>query len=161
MLVGASGFVSVPLPPPWRLSRATVMPEVHTTVREGDRYWVASGETRHVVFDPERRVRADLVVTVAPGRPARRPLRPLAEATAGGPVEIGGHPGEYRLGRRRDGWLRRRTVAALRMRHYCPQTQRLIAVELSGAVSMDDLRTLLEALGHLRCHGPQAPLAPG
>jgi len=135
------------------------MPEVHTTVREGERHWVASGETRHVVFDPGRRLRADLVVTVAPGRPTRRPLRPLAEVVAGGPVEIGGHPGEFRLGLRRAGWLRHRMVATLRMRHYCPATQRLIAVELSGAVSMEDLRRLLEALGHLRCHGPQGPLA--
>ena len=100
MLVGVTGFVGIDLPPPWRITKAIVTPEVQTTVREGPRHWVAAGETRHVVFDPGRRVRTDLLVQVAPGVP-RGPFTPLAERAAGGAILIHGHRGEYQLGRRR------------------------------------------------------------
>lgn len=154
MLVGPVGFVGLAVPPPWQVTKASVTPEVHTTVRESGRQWVASGETRHVVFDPGRRLRIDLVVRVMPRAP-RRTLPPLADQTAAGAIVVAGHPGEFLLGRRRDGWLSPRLVPTLRVRHRCDRTGRTILIELSGA-AVEDLRALLAAVGGLECHGPSA-----
>jgi hypothetical protein len=151
--------VGLDLPGLWRITKALVTPEVQTTIREGERQWVAAGETRHVVFDPSRRVHADLVVRAIPSAP-RRPLRTFEEQAAAGIVTVAGHAGEFQIGRRRSGWLSRRLVSGLQMRHYCDRTQRTILVDLSGAVALDDLRALLEALGRLECHGPAEPADP-
>lgn len=151
-IVGRTEFVGVSLPDPWRLTRATVTPEVATTVRQGDRQWVAAGESRHVVFDRQRRLRMDLVVRVTSG-PPRRPLVPLAEGLANGPLAVGGHAGTYQVGRRREGLLPRRLVPTLRVRHYCEHTRRTLLLELSGAPVLEEFRTLLDALTSLECHG--------
>ncbi len=151
MIVGPTGFVGLALPTPWRITRATVTPEVHTTIREGDRHWVASGETRHVVFERSRRFRAELVVRVAPGE-IRRPMAPLAEAAENGAITVGGHPGRYQLGRRREGLWPRRLVPTVCVRHYCDRTRRTILLEVSGAVGIAELRLLLDAVGDLECH---------
>lgn len=152
VLLGQIGFVALTLPSPWRITRATVTPEVNTTVREGERQWVASGETRHVVLEQSRNLRAHLLVRVAPGK-ARRPLSRLNEAVEDGTITIGGHPGVFQIGRRREGILPRRLVPTAQVRHYCDRTRRTILMDVSGAVAVEDLRRLVEALGGLECHG--------
>jgi len=129
-----------------------VTPDVHTTIRDGDRQWVASGETRHVVFEQSRRFHADLIVRVAPGE-IRRPLARLAEIVENGTIIVGGHPGVFQLGRRREGILARRLVPTVRVRHYCDRTRRTIQMEVSGVVAVEELRRVLDALGNLECHG--------
>lgn len=158
-MVGTIEFVGLDLPDPWRITRALVTPEVQTTVRKDERQWVAAGETRHVVFDPSRRVHTDLVIRIMPSAP-RRSLTGFVEQAAAGVVTVGGHPGEFQIGRRRSGWLSRRLISALRVRHYCDRTERTILIDLSGDVAVDDLRVLLEALGHLECHGSAGPADP-
>jgi len=152
-IVGRTQFIGLSLPPAWRITRATVMPDVATTVRQGERQWVAAGETRHVVFDGARRIRLDMVVQVKPGA-SRRPLPRLAETVANGPIAVGGHPGVFQLGRRREGVLSRRLVPTLRVRHYCDRTQRTILLELSGSVLVEEFRALLEAMRSVECHDP-------
>jgi len=150
-IVGRTAFVGLFLPEPWRLSRAVVTPDVQTTVREGERQWVASGETRHVLFHGVRRERADLMVRITPGA-ARRPLA-ISAGTEGGVLTVGGHAGEFRLGRRREGWLTSRTVPVVRVRHYCPRTRRTVLLEVCGELPAEELRALLGVFQRVECHG--------
>lgn len=150
-IVGRTAFVGLFLPEPWRLSRAVVTPDVQTTVREGERQWVASGETRHILFHGVRRTeRADLVVRVTPGA-ARRPLASRTGAE-GGSLTVGGHAGEFQLGRRRDGWFASRTLPLVRVRHYCPRTRRTVLLEVCGELPPEELRALLGAFQRMECH---------
>ncbi|MDQ7849381.1 MAG: hypothetical protein QN152_01090 [Armatimonadota bacterium] len=153
-IVGRTAFVGLFLPEPWRLSRAVVTPDVQTTVREGEQQWVASGETRHVLVHGVRRTeRADLMVRVTPGA-ARRPLASRVGAESGA-LTVGGHPGEFHLGRRRDGWFTARMVPVVRVRTYCPRTRRTVLLEVTGQLPPEELRALLDAFQRIACHsGP-------
>jgi len=158
-ITGPVVFVTLALPEPWRITRATVTPDVQTTIRQGDRQWVASGETRHVVFDRARRLRGELVVRITSGRP-RRMSAPLAEAAAAGSMTAGGHVAQFQYGRRREGIVFRRLVPAGRVQHYCDQTKRTILVELSGSLDEGELRALVDSLGDLECHVPAGGVSP-
>lgn len=112
---------------------------------------MAAGETRHVVVDRLRGIRADLVVRISPGR--LRPMRaPLAEVTTAGAMPAGGHTAQFQCGRRREGIVFRRLVPAARLQCYCDRTRRTVQVELSGSLGDGELRALMEAFGNLECH---------
>jgi len=150
IVVGHTDFLFLPLPPPWRITRAVVTPEVRTTVRSGARTWVASGETRHVVFDRDRNVGLELVVRIGTG-PPRLPRR-VRELLDEGGAFCNGHEARYRIVRRGRGFLMRGEEQILAVAFRCPVTQRGVAVEIGGACAEGELRRFLAAMAGLECH---------
>lgn len=150
VVVGETDFLSLPLPAPWRVTRAVVTPEVATTLRTESRIWVASGETRHVIFDRERNRGLDLVVRVCQGAPRRlgRGRQVLEEGVA----LVGGHDARYRIIRRRRGLFMRGNEEALLVAFTCSGTARGVAVEIAGESTVDELREFLRALASVECH---------
>lgn len=150
LVVGETDFLDLRVPAPWRITRAVVTPEVRTTIRVGSRTWVVSGETRHVVFDRDRRVGLDLVVR-AFYKTSRLPSRAL-EVVKSGHAVCNGHGADYRIVRRRRGFLVRGEERALQVAFGCPPTGRGLLIEVSGSCSVDDLRGFLRALEDVECH---------
>lgn len=150
VVVGVTDFLSLPLPAPWRVTRAVVTPEVATTLRTDSRIWVASGETRHVVFDRAQNRGLDLVVRISQGVPrlARRGRRVLDE----GRVVVGGHEADYRIVQRGRGLFVRGDEEAMLVAFACPVTSRGVAVEIAGASTVEELRTFLRAMTGVECH---------
>ncbi len=150
IIVGRTEFLVLPLPAPWRITRAVVTPEVRTTIRAGERMWVASGETRHVIFDRARNVGLALTVRATYGIPRlpRRARQLLDE----GQAILSGHPARYRIILRGRGFLVRGDERALYVAFSCPETWRGLMIELSGACTLGELQTFLRALSDLECH---------
>src|SRR2546422_118530 len=147
---GHTDFLSLPLPPPWRITPAVVTPEVQTTLRAAARTWVASGETRHVVFDRERNLGLALVVRIGTGSP-RLPRR-AREVLDEGWAFCNGHEARYRIVRRGRGFLMRGDEQVLAVAFRCPVTQRGVAIEIGGVCAEGDLRLFLAAMPGLECH---------
>jgi hypothetical protein len=150
VVVGDTEFLSLPLPPPWRLTRAVVTPEVRTTVRTQSRTWVVSGETRHVVFDRARNLGLDLVVRVSHGAP--RMPRAAREVLDEGLATCSGHAARYRIVRRGRGLFVRGEERALLVAFACPVTDRGVLVEIAGQCGAEDLRAFLRVLPEVECH---------
>ncbi len=145
VVVGETEFLSVPLPLPWRLTRAVVTPEVRTTRRAGERVWVASGETRHVVFDRARNLGLELVVRIVtpPWRVSPLPRRRIRQVL---------DEGRYQIVQRRRGFLMRGEEQALVVAFACPATGRGILVEIAGQCMAGELREFLRVMSELECH---------
>jgi hypothetical protein len=150
VVAGLTEFLSLPLPPPWRVTRAVVTPEVGTTMRTESRLWVASGETRHVVFDREKNRGLDLVVRISQGAPRLR--GPGRQVLDEGLALAGGHEARYRIVRRGRGLFMRGDEEALLVAFTCPVTARGVAIEISGAATVDELREFLRAMPGVECH---------
>jgi hypothetical protein len=150
VVVGDTEFLSLPLPPPWRLTRAVVTPEVRTTVRVESRIWVVSGETRHVVFDRARNLGLDLVVRVSHGAP--RLPRGARQVLEEGLATCSGHEARYRIVRRGRGLFARGEEQALLVAFACPVTGRSVLVEIAGQCGAGDLRAFLRVLPEVECH---------
>ena len=150
VVVGVTDFLSLPLPAPWRVTRAVVTPEVATTLRTDSRVWVASGETRHVIFDRAQNRGLDLVVRISQGLPrfVHRGRVVLDEGRA----VIGGHEAHYRIIRRGRGLFVRGDEEALLVAFACPATSRGVSVEIAGASTLEELRTFLRAMTGVECH---------
>jgi hypothetical protein len=150
VVVGQTDFLSLPLPAPWRITRAVVTPEVATTMRTESRIWVASGETRHVIFDREKNRGLDLAVRISQGAPRLRGQgRQVLEE---GLAVVGGHEARYRIIRRRRGLFMRGDEEALLVAFTCSVTARGVAVEIAGGSTVDELREFLRALAGVECH---------
>lgn len=150
VVVGLTDFLSLPLPAPWRVTRAVVTPEVATTMRKESRIWVASGETRHVVFDRERNRGLELVVRISQGVP--RLLGRSRLVLEEGLALVGGHEARYQIIRRGRGLFLRGDEEALLVSFSCPVTARGVAVEIAGASTVDELRGFLRAMVGVECH---------
>jgi hypothetical protein len=150
VVVGHTDFLSLPLPLPWRITPAVVTPEVQTTLRAAARTWVASGETRHVVFDRARNLGLALVVRIGTGSP-RLPRR-AREVLDEGWALCNGHEARYRIVRRGRGFLMPGDEQILAVAFRCPVTQRGVAIEIGGACAEGDLRLFLAAMAGLECH---------
>lgn len=150
VIVGHTDFLSLPLPAPWRVTRAVVTPEVRTTTRTESRTWVVSGETRHVVFDRARNVGLELTVRATYGAP-RLPQR-ARQILDDGHAVCNGHAATYRIVRRGRGFLMRGEEQALLVAFVCPETSRGLFIEISGTCTMNELQAFLRAMVHLECH---------
>jgi len=154
VVVGETEFLSVPLPLPWRLTRAVVTPEVRTTRRAGERVWVASGETRHVVFDRARNLGLELVVRIVtpPWRVSPIPRRKVRQVLEEGLTTCNGHEARYQIAQRRRGFLMRGEEQVLVVAFACPATDRGILVEIAGQCMASELREFLRVMSELECH---------
>jgi hypothetical protein len=150
VVVGQTDFLSLPLPAPWRITRAVVTPEVATTVRTESRIWVASGETRHVIFDRQKNRGLDLAVRISQSAPRLRGRgRQVLEE---GLTLVGGHEARYRIIRRRRGVFMRGDEEALLVAFACSTTARSVTVEIAGASMIDELLEFLRAFADVECH---------
>jgi hypothetical protein len=149
LVVGDTDFLALSLPQPWRVTKALVTPEVRTTTRVGARLWVASGETRHVVFDRARNVGLELVVHISSGTQRFPRARQVLDD---GRAVCSGHEGAYRIVRRGRGFLMRGEELALFVVFLCPPTSRGLRIEIAGDCTIGELHTFLRALADLECH---------
>lgn len=153
-IVGETDFLSLPLPPPWRITRAVVTPEVRTTVRGGARIWVVSGETRHIVFDAARGLGLDLAVRVSHGPAAHLPAGARQVLEEGSAI-CSGHDARYRIVRRARGFLLRGEEHALLVAFGYPATDRGIVIEVAGRCEPGELAAFLRAMPALECHSSE------
>ncbi len=148
-MVGDTDFLALPLPQPWRVTKAVVTPEVKTTTRVGPRVWVVSGETRHVVFDRARNIGLELVVRISYGSPRFPRARQVLDE---GRAMCNGHEGTYRILRRGRGFLMRGEELVLIVAFTCPPTERGVRIDIAGDCMVGELHTFLRALADLECH---------
>ncbi len=140
-LFGTVRFLSLKIPEDATVMATIYGSDVTSYRREGDEAYVIFGESYHVIASPNYALDMKVVI-----RPGRRDLKPRMKVEEDGPIEIGGHLGQYFLGR---GFLmdkKRRIVTV----HYCDQTDRTIQLSFKGAGDIDLLRFLrgLEVVCH-------------
>jgi len=148
---GIANFLILPLPKGWRFGREIHPSEVNSKTQRGDSSWVTSGRASHVVFNDDKRVGLELIVSISKGKGGE--FKPkLGQMRDQGLIRLGGHEAHYALGEVEWGFFRKRVVQSLRLSFYCDQTNRTIAIALTGTCPMDDLVQILEAMSLLMCH---------
>jgi len=150
-LFGVANFLTLTLPEPWRLGRGISPPEVNSYTRRGDLLWVTSGRTSHIVFDEDRKIGLELLVSISKGK--RGEFKPrIGVVSAQGVTHAGGHEAAYVLGETKVGLFKKRTIKILQLSFYCDKTERTITLTLTGDCAGDDLIQILEVIPRLECH---------
>lgn len=151
ILFGVTNYLFLPLPKPWRLGKGISSPEVDSTTRRGDSLWVTSGRASHVVFNSDRRIGLELIVSISKGKKGK--FKPkLSQMRDQGLMRLGGHEANYALGEVERGFFKKKVAQSLQLALYCDKTNRTIAIEFTGKCPADDLNQILEAMSLLQCH---------
>jgi hypothetical protein len=146
ILLGASTFLTLWLPPAWDLAPGVGHPEVVASHERRRQKWVASGKAWYVLQNAERNWAMELALEM--GRPrARLPARAHSE-----PFEIEGHEGQLRRWQRARGLFRRWQVNYVEVAYNCPQSDRFVRIELSGRCDQAAFEEVLATIPKWRCH---------
>jgi hypothetical protein len=151
ILFGLTHFLTLALPPEWRIRKSFFEPDVHSNVRRGDHIWVEAGQTNHLVYHPLRRIGLDMTIVVKRGEKARFKTKGV-DVYAQGPLVINGHAATYHMGEVGVGFLKRKKARTLRVSIHCSDLGRTILITFTGQCQDADLREILESLSALICH---------
>ena len=145
LLLGASNFLALALPPSWDISMGAGRPEITASREHNGQRWVASGDAWYILHEPERRWAMEVRLTAA------SPKRSGSVVTVP-ELTIAGHPARITWNRRRRGFIKRWPVTYVTAEFFCPQTERQLRLELSGRVPDDAFEEIIEATKYVRCH---------
>lgn len=145
LLLGASYFLSLALPPSWNISMGAGRPEITASSERNGRRWVTAGDAWYVLHEPERRWAMEIRLTAASPKRSRSVVS-VPELT------IAGHPARVTWNRRRRGFIKRWSVTYVTAEFLCPQTERQLRLEFSGRVPDDAFEEIIEAAKYARCH---------
>jgi hypothetical protein len=151
ILFGLTHFLTLVLPPEWRIRKSFFEPDVHSNVRRGDRVWVDAGQTDHLVYHPLRRIALDLTIIVRRGKRDGFKTKGI-HVHSQGPLVINGHAANYHIGEVGVGFLKRKRARTLRVSMHCSDLGRTIMITFTGQCQDEDLREILESLPELSCH---------
>lgn len=145
-IMGYARFFTLRLPDSWDLAPGVSRPEINASHERRAVRWVVNGDLWYVVYNRENGWAMELNVRVRP-----MSIRKSVRGTE--PVSAGGHPAwvQWRVRRRGLPW-KRHDVTFMRVAYECPQSERSIALELSGWCPEEGFRNVLKAMQDLRCH---------
>jgi hypothetical protein len=146
ILLGASYFLTLRLPPTWDLARGVGQPEVVATHQRGQQKWVASGKAWYVLQNAERNWAMELALEMGHPR-VRLPSGPHTE-----PIQVDGHEAQLRRWQRSRGLFRRWQVNYLEVAYNCPQSERYVRIELSSRCDRAAFEEVLATIPAWRCH---------
>ena len=151
ILFGLTHFLTLALPPDWRITRSYLQPDVQCNVRRDDLVWVEAGQTDQVVYHPSRRIALDLTIVVKKGKRDELKSKGVAVHSRGS-LMINAHEAPYILGEVGVGLLKRKLARTLRLSFYCSELDRTIIITFTGNCQDADLREILGSLPGLKCH---------
>lgn len=144
LLLGASRFITLWMPPEWDLAPGVGRPEIVAAHERKNVKWVASGKAWYVIYNSEKNWVMELKLEVSH---PRRSLRAGTEL-----LTVDGHDAQVRWWSKGRGVLRRRQITYMDVAYVCPQSERSISIELSGRCEEDGFRGLLSLIPEWRCH---------
>ena len=142
ILVGASTFLTLALPPAWDITLGAGRPEITASHERHGRRWVVTGDAWYILHNPTQRWAMEVRLTASP---SSRTL-----STSG--MTVAGHPARVTWKRRKRGFIKRWPVTYVNVEFYCPQTDRQLNLEFSGRVPDEVFQEVIEASRHVRCH---------
>lgn len=142
ILVGASTFLTLALPPLWNITIGAGRPEITASHERQGRRWVISGDAWYILHNPAQRWAMEVRLTA---KPSSRSLSPSG-------MTVGGHPACVTWKRRKRGFIKRWPVTYVNVEFYCPQTDRQLSLEFSGRVPDEVFQEVVEANRYARCH---------
>ncbi len=151
ILFGLTHFLTLPLPPDWRITRSYLQPDVQCNVRRGNLVWVEAGQTDQIVYHPTRRIALDLTIVVKRGKRDEFKTKGV-DVHSEGSLIINGHEASYILGEVGVGFLKRKLAETLHLSFHCSELDRTIMISLTGKCQEADLREILGSLPGLKCH---------
>ncbi len=151
ILFGLTHFLTLTLPPDWRMTRSYLQPDVQCNVRRGNLVWVEAGQTDQIVYHPSRRIALDLTIVVKKGRRDELKSKGVAVHSRGSLV-INTHEASYLLGEVGVGLLKRKLARTLRLCFHCSELDRTIIVSFTGNCQEAELREISGCLPGLKCH---------
>lgn len=151
ILFGLTHFLTLALPPDWRITRSYLQPDVQCNVRQGNLVWVEAGQTDQIVYHPSRRIALDLTIVVKKGKRDELKSKGVAVHSRGS-LMINAHEASYILGEVGVGLLKRKLARTLRLCFHCSELGRTIMINFTGTCQDADLREILRSLPGLRCH---------
>jgi hypothetical protein len=146
ILLGASRFVTLWLPPAWDLGPGVGHPEVFASHERRRQKWVSSGKAWYVLYNAERQWAMELALEVGHPR-SRLPAGPHLE-----PLEVDGHAAQLRRRQRGRGLFKRWQVNYIEITYNCPQSERFVRIELSGRCDQAAFEEVLATIPKWRCH---------
>jgi hypothetical protein len=151
ILFGLTHFLTLALPPDWRITRSYLQPDVQCNVRRGNLVWVEAGQTDQIVYHPSRRIALDLTIVVKQGKRDELKSKGVAVHSRGS-LMVNAHEASYILGEVGVGLLKRKLARTLRLCFHCSELGRTIMLHFTGTCQDADLREILGSLPGLKCH---------
>ncbi len=151
ILFGLTHFLTLALPPDWRITRSYLQPDVHSNVRRGELLWVEAGQTDQVVYHPSRKIALDLIIVVKRGKRDQFKTKGVAIHSQGS-LTINGHEASYILGEVWIGLLKKKLAKTLRLYFHCSESGRTIMISLTGTCQEADIIEIFESLPKSKCH---------
>lgn len=151
ILFGHTRFLTLTVPPGWRISRSYLQPDIYSNVRQGPALWVEAGQTDQIVFNPLKRVALDLTITVKRGKSEKKAVKAV-HIHSEGSMLIHGHDASYFWGEVGIGWRKKKKMKILSVVFHCSELARTITITFTGRCREIDLMDILEALKALKCH---------
>ncbi|MFX1555385.1 MAG: hypothetical protein ACFFBV_15785 [Promethearchaeota archaeon] len=151
ILFGLTHFLTLALPPDWRITKSYLQPDVQCNVRRGNLVWVEAGQTDQIVYHPTRRIALDLTIVVKRGKRDELKSKGVALHSEGW-IIINDHEAPYILGQVGVGFLKKKPARTLRLSFYCSELDRTIIISFTGNCQEADLREILGSLPGLKCH---------
>ncbi|MBN1220519.1 MAG: hypothetical protein JXM69_16470 [Anaerolineae bacterium] len=145
ILLGASTFLSLALPPTWEISMGAGRPEITASHQHNGRRWVVAGDAWYILHEPERHWAMEVRLT------AKLPTRPRGTVSVP-ELTVAGHPARVAWNRRRRGFIKRWPVTYVTVEFFCPQTGRQLRLEFSGRAPDDAFEEIVAAAKYARCH---------
>ncbi|MBN1993636.1 MAG: hypothetical protein JW953_13125 [Anaerolineae bacterium] len=145
VLLGASTFISLALPPGWEIVMGAGSPEVTASHRHNGRRWVATGDAWYILHHPGRRWAMELRLTASlPPRSRRETILPE--------LTVAGHPASVTWKQRKRGFIKRWPVTYVTVEFFCPHTKRQLRLEFSGSPLPEAFEEVLAVIKYARCH---------